>query len=210
MGRCVILSAVSIGNWAKELIHPQDYIIACDAGYRNAEQLGIVPNLVLGDFDSAPKPAGAPIVLPAEKDDTDTHYAARIAAEKGFDEVLMLGVLGGARLEHSIANLSTGLWLSKQGIRTQIADRFCLVQYVLPGHPVTLPHDAAMYFSLFPMEGVACGITVTGAKYSIQDAELCPEYPLGVSNETQETTCISVKKGSLLLIRTKKESCREH
>lgn len=209
MERCVILSAVPVGDWAKELIQPTDYIIACDAGYRNAESLDVVPNLVLGDFDSAPEPEGNPLVLPTEKNDTDTHYAARLAVQKGFGEVLMLGALGGERFEHSLANLSTGLWLSKQGVHTELADRFCKIQYVLPDHPVELQHDDTMFFSLFPMDGKARGITITGAKYSLQDAELCSDYPLGVSNETKGTTCISLKTGSLLLILTKKERCRE-
>ena len=54
----------------------------------------------MGDFDTAPCPAqegGDTIILPHVKDDTDTEYAAKLASEKGFDEALLLGVLGGRR-----------------------------------------------------------------------------------------------------------------
>ena len=87
MPRCVIIGAGPVDPEQKELFLPGDYIIACDAGYRNAAALGVTPDLIVGDFDSAPRPeAGNLVVLPAEKDDTDTHYAARLAVEKGFDE----------------------------------------------------------------------------------------------------------------------------
>ena len=53
------------------------------------------------DYDSAPRPeAGAKTVfLPAEKDDTDTYYAARKALELGATDVVIVGGLGGARLD---------------------------------------------------------------------------------------------------------------
>ena len=70
--------------------------------------------IIVGDFDSAPCPqqnADDIVVLPHVKDDTDTEYAAKLAAQKGFDEVLLLGALGGKRVEHTLANLCTGLGL---------------------------------------------------------------------------------------------------
>ena len=116
MPRCVIIGAGPVDPEQKELFLPGDYVIACDAGYRNAAALGVAPDLIVGDFDSAPRPeAENLVVLPAEKDDTDTHYAARLAVEKGFDEALILGVLGGARLDHSLAAIAAGLWLAKTG-----------------------------------------------------------------------------------------------
>lgn len=212
MSRCVILSAVPVGLWAKALLKKDDQIIACDAGYKNAEYLGIVPNQVLGDFDSAPQPnVSNAIVLPAEKDDTDTHYAARIAAEKGFQQVLMLGALGGARLEHTLANLATGLWLAKQGISVELANEKSRITYVLPDRAAELEHHADEYFSLFPMEGKAEGVSISGAKYSADGMTLCMDYPIGVSNETQPgTTRITVEKGVLILICTKKGNSDAH
>ena len=96
----------------KRLLRPDDFIIACDAGYRNCAPLGCKPNIILGDFDTAPCPVQQNddiIVLPHVKDDTDTEYAARLASEKGFTEVLLLGALGGRRIEHTLSNLATGL-----------------------------------------------------------------------------------------------------
>ena len=77
MPRCVIIGAGPVDPEQKELFLPGDYVIACDAGYRNAAALGVAPDLIVGDFDSAPRPeAGNLVVLPAEKDDTDKVLAA--------------------------------------------------------------------------------------------------------------------------------------
>ena len=99
MSRCVIISACPVTPELAKALRPDDFIIACDAGYRNCVPLGCKPDIILGDFDTAPCPEKQDddiIVLPHVKDDTDTEYAAKLASEKGFDEVLLLGGLGGA------------------------------------------------------------------------------------------------------------------
>ena len=75
--RAVILSAVPVAAALGHYVQPGDFIVACDAGYRNAARLGLQPDLIVGDFDSAPQPETAQetIVLPHVKDDTDTQYA---------------------------------------------------------------------------------------------------------------------------------------
>ena len=94
--RAIILSAVPVSTAVGRYVRPGDFIVACDAGYRNAERLDLRPDLIVGDFDSAPRPKAEheTIVLPHVKDDTDTEYAAKLVSEKGFDEVLLLGGLG--------------------------------------------------------------------------------------------------------------------
>lgn len=98
--RAVILSAVPVAAALGRYVQPGDFIVACDAGYRNAARLGLQPDLIVGDFDSAPQPKTAQetIVLPHVKDDTDTQYAARWLLEQGYDEITLLGALGGAGL----------------------------------------------------------------------------------------------------------------
>lgn len=206
--RCVIVSAAPLDECMKKQIRPQDFIIACDAGYKSVRNiLKAEPDVILGDFDSAPEPKekGA-LVLPRVKDDTDTHYAAKLAVEKGFSKILMLGALGGKRMEHTIANLSTGLWLAKQGVDVMLQDANSRVQFLLPGGSLYLPHAEDEFFSIFPMEGKAEGVSESGAKYCLEDAVLTADYPLGVSNETLPGGAqISVKQGSLVVIRTKKD-----
>lgn len=205
--RCVILSASEFAPLQMEQILPTDYLIACDAGYLQAQQYGRTPDLILGDFDSAPLPNAQNVLqLPAEKDDTDTHYAAKIAVEKGFSSVLMLGAWGGSRLEHSLANLATGLWLAKQNVEVSLATSHSTIRFLLANNSLQLPYAPNEYFSLFPLEGAATGITLIGAKYPLKDATLSPAFPLGVSNETTKSgTTILLATGALAVVCTKKE-----
>ena len=133
MSRCVIISACPVSPELAEALRPDDFIIACDAGYRNCAPLGRRPNIIVGDFDTAPCPEQQDddiIVLPHVKDDTDTEYAAKLVSEKGFDEVLLLGGLGGRRVEHTLANLCTGLGLEQRGVRTTLlAERSRITSY---------------------------------------------------------------------------------
>ena len=109
MSRCVIISACPVSPELTKALRPDDFIIACDAGYRNCAPLGCRPNIIVGDFDTAPCPEQQDddiVVLPHVKDDTDTEYAAKLASEKGFDEVLQeLSRRVSPRILHSPSHL---------------------------------------------------------------------------------------------------------
>ena len=162
MSRCVIISACPVSASLASALRPGDTIIACDAGYRNCAPLHCRPDIIVGDFDTAPCPAQEgddTIILPHVKDDTDTEYAAKLASEKGFDEALLLGVLGGRRLEHTLANLCTGLGLEQQGVRATLLDERSRITFVMPGETRRYPKDEYFYLSVFPMEGRAEGVS---------------------------------------------------
>lgn len=185
--RAVILAAVPVEPTLRRYIRPGDFVLACDAGLRNAARLGVGCDLLIADFDSLPEaelPAGVPLLrLPAVKDDTDTHHAARWLLDHGCTEVTMLGALGGPRLEHTLANLATGLFLAQHGAVVTLADARSELRYLCPGQPLALPRAGWRFFSLFPLGGPLTGVCIEGGKYPLRDAALTPDYPLGVSNE---------------------------
>ena len=207
MKRAVLLSAVPVGPEMAAYLQPGDFIVACDAGYRNAAALGVRPDLIVGDFDSAPQPSteGDTIVLPHVKDDTDTQYAARWLAEHGFEEVVMLGALGGPRVEHMLANLSTGLFLSLHGVRTILADSRSEMHYLLPGRPLELPRRDWMYLSLFALGAPLTGVFERGVYYPLENATLTElDYPLGTSNEfTEPVARLQCSGGHGLVVLTR-------
>ena len=206
MERAVILSACGVSPQMRRYIHKGDYIVACDAGYRNAAVLGVKPDLIVGDFDSAPRPdtQGDMIVLPHVKDDTDTQYAARWLLEHGAKQVTLLGALGGARMEHTLANIATGLFLARAGVQVILADERSELHYLLPGQPLSLPRGDWMYLSLFPVDGSLTGVCMSGVYYPLSDATLTPDYPLGVSNEFTATTAeLSCAGGCGLIVLTR-------
>ena len=88
MARCVIIGGAEIADYgrARGMLRGDDFFICCDGGLNHAEGLGIRPDLIVGDFDSHERPDTdtETIVLPREKDDTDTVYAAREAVRRGF------------------------------------------------------------------------------------------------------------------------------
>lgn len=207
MARCVIVSACPVSGTLAAQLRGDDYLIACDAGYRNCTQLGRRPDIIVGDFDSAPRPQTEEgvVVLPHVKDDSDTEYAAKLATQKGFDEVLMLGALGGKRLEHTLANLCTGLGLEQRGIRVTLLDERSRITYVRPGETRCYHKGEYFFFSVFPLEGRAEGVCERGAFYELTDAVLTAGFPLGVSNEyAPGSDCITVstRTGALVIVET--------
>lgn len=206
MKHALLLSAVPVDTAMKCYCRPGSFVVACDAGYRNAERLGLHPDLIVGDFDSAPQPKteGDTIVLPHVKDDTDTHYAAKWLLQNGYTQVTMLGALGGARLEHTIANLSTGLFLAEHGVEVVLADAASEIHYLVPGKPLVLQRDGWQYLSVFPCEGKLTGVDIAGAYYPLQGAELVSDFPLGVSNEfVTSTATLQCKSGHGIVVLTR-------
>ena len=88
MGRCVIVGGADINNYGfiREKLCTNDYMIFCDSGLKHLENLQVQPSLNVGDFDSHENPnlAVETIVLPCEKDDTDTVFAVKEAIKRGF------------------------------------------------------------------------------------------------------------------------------
>lgn len=162
------------------------YVIAVDAGWQTARTLGLPVNLALGDYDSAAPPpvgfAAEQIILPAEKDDTDTHFAAKEAIRRGFGHAVLLGALGG-RLDQSAATLATLLYLSRAGVNALALGEGTEVRCTGPGEVLRVPARAGAYLSVLPADGPATGVTLRGVKYPLSEAAITPDYPLGVSNE---------------------------
>ena len=122
MKRCMIFSAGTFFG-LRQRPGPDDYVIAADAGYLACLVAGVTPDLLLGDFDSLERPKDFPNAIrtaPVEKDDTDTMLAVRAGLEQGCDTFYFYGATGGKRLDHTLANFQTLLWLRRQGARGYI------------------------------------------------------------------------------------------
>lgn len=101
MKRCVIVGGADINNYEyiKSCLRNDDFIVFCDSGLNHLESLQVNPGLIVGDFDSHDNPhlGVETIVLPCEKDDTDTVFAVKEAIKRGFDDFLLIGVVGASR-----------------------------------------------------------------------------------------------------------------
>lgn len=201
MKTCVIIAG---GDLPGSVSVPDGALVICaDCGYCHARRLGIVPDVLMGDFDSytEPLPPDCPVLVhPAEKDDTDTALAVQYAAERGCTEFHIYGVFGGARPEHSIANLQTLHGMALQGLNGVLHHGNTTVR-VQSGRAV-YPKFKGM-LSVFALTEVCTGVTLHGVKYPLESVELRSSYPLGVSNEiTADFAEVSVDTGLLLIVQT--------
>ena len=202
MTRCVIVAGAKIENYqkVKSLLNPDDYFVFCDSGLFHKEELGVTPDFIVGDFDSFEKPQTKEniLVLPTEKDDTDTFAAVKLMLEKGFKDFLLIGVIG-ERLDHSLGNISILLYLKENGGKGVIIDDYsemCLVE-----ETVLIKHNSCSYFSLVSLSDSLFGVNIKGAKYPLENATINSSFQYAISNETVEDTEISVKQGNALLIK---------
>lgn len=207
--RCVIIGGAGIKNYQTlwDYLNPDDFNIFCDSGLLHREALGAEPHLIVGDFDSHENPRlnVETIVLPCEKDDTDTVYAVKEAVRRGFDDFLLLGAAGG-RLDHTLGNLSILLSLHAQGKRALLVDDYSEMEVV--GRDPAYIDGSFPFFSLLNISGTARGIAVEDAKYPLRDAEIPCTYQYGISNEVLpgRRARVSVEEGELLLVRVRRGS----
>lgn len=204
MKRCVIIGGADIGRYdrIRACLRENDFYICCDSGLKHREGLGITPDLIVGDFDSHENPLLdiETIVLPREKDDTDTTFAVKEALKRGFQDFLLVGVIGG-RLDHTLGNVSLLLMLDAQGKRAVALDDYSEME-IISDTSVQI-EDRYSYFSLLNISGLAQGITIRNAKFPLTDAEITCEYQYGISNEVLSGMIaeVFVENGRLLLIK---------
>lgn len=179
------------------------YVVCADGGYDAAVKFGIVPDLLIGDFDSvkSPLPEDVETVrLKVEKDDTDMLAAVREGIRRGFRAFELYGALGGARFDHSFANLCVLQYLAAQGCKGVIFDGPNRA-FLLRGGRLTLSGMQGATLSVFPFGCASCEVTYTGLKYPLKNAVLHSEVPLGVSNRVVgDTAVVTVHSGSALIV----------
>lgn len=204
MSRCIIVGGAKINNYERiqGYINENDFVVYCDCGLAHMKSLAVKPNLIVGDFDSYSKPdiPTETIILPCEKDDTDTVFAVKEAIKRGYTDFLMVGAVG-ERLDHTLGNTSILLMLDSQGLKGKIIDDYSEMEIV--SDKTAFIEDYFSYFSLLNISGTAKGVTIRNAKYNLDNAEITCEYQYGVSNEVVcgKTAEVSVKDGKLLLIK---------
>ncbi len=203
MKKCVIFCAAEFDALA-QLLSPGDLVIAADGGLRHTQALGIIPDVILGDFDSlgfAPEGAN---VFPVEKDDTDSMLAVRHGLRLGCREFYLYGALEGPRLDHTIANFQTLQFLADQGAYGYLVGRDHILT-VLKNGTLGFAAGAQGIVSVFCMGSDAHGVTETGLHYPLTDGTLTAGFPLGASNHfTGRDAAITVREGSLLILWDRK------
>ena len=199
MGRCVIFCAGGFEKLAQPM-EKDDYILAADGGLAHVQKLGIAPNGIIGDFDSLGYIPENAQVFPVEKDDTDAMLAVRKGLQLGYKEFILYGALDGPRLDHTIANLQTLLFLENQGAKGTLVGLKYLITTVRDG-VLRLPKASEGIVSVFCLAGKAEGVTIRGLQYELENGILESNFPLGVSNHfVGKESSVAVEDGTLIVM----------
>lgn len=194
-----------------------DLVVAADGGARLAERLGVRLDRWVGDADSYPREdvdaladAGVAVrIVPTDKDESDLELAVLDAAQAGATRITVLGALGGARLDHELANISLLAHAGLAAVDVRLLDAATRASLIRApdsaGAAVTAVFDgrAGDLVSLLPLGDAVRGITTHGLEYRLTDEPLVLGPARGLSNvRTIERSTVTVRDGRLLVVET--------
>lgn len=184
-----------------------EFRVAADSGAEALLVRDVLPDLVVGDFDSL-NPAsrellvarGVPLVsYPTRKDRTDLHIAIHAALDRGASAITFLGLLGGPRTDHGLAAM---LLLARDefaGVALRVIDGYAEIQ--VARREVTVRGRPGEYVSLVSLAPASEGVSTEGLEYRLSSASLTFGDSLGVSNVLErETARVTVESGVVLVV----------
>jgi thiamine pyrophosphokinase len=181
-------------------------VIAADAAGEWCAGLGRVPDVTVGDFDSAAqgaaerlRAAGSGVVtLPTAKDVSDLDACVDEARRRGVRELTFAAAFTG-RVDHNLASFGSVLAAADLGVRVEEPGWWAVP--VTPEDPVScLRLPGGTVFTVIAPGG-ATGVTIEGCVYPLSDAALEPLSSLGLSNiASGDGVGIRTGSGRLLVI----------
>lgn len=195
---------------ARQLLRPNDTIICADGGTRHALRLGVQPELVIGDMDSADKTQlqrlqnqGVTVELfPRDKNETDLELAINRALEQKPEKILILAALGG-RLDQTLANIT--LLADPQLVDFDVRLDDGVEEVFLCRDQAQVEGRSGDLVSLIPWQGMVMEVETRNLKYPLRRETLYPEKTRGISNEMLGSfASVSIGSGSLLVVHRRK------
>ena len=178
-------------------------IICADGGANSAKELGIVPDFIIGDLDSAEIKTleffqtKSEIIKIKRQNDTDVEKCLKFAIRNKFDEVVLLGVTGD-RLDHTICNLGIVIkFFGKIKVYLSVESSFL----TSINQTTEFNSKVGETISIYAFNDKT-KISSTGLKYKLNNTAL----PFGVRESTSnvstsEKIILKVKKGIVFVIR---------
>jgi len=196
------------GRAVTAAIEAADLILAA-SGAATALRYQQQPAMIIGDFDSLPpalltmhmRESGRILRVPAEKDETDTELAIRVALEQGAQHISLLGGFGGARFDHAVANLM--LLADFPQVALTLIDGPLTCRFLHGPAQMEVLGQPDDLLSLFPFQGDVMGISTQGLYYPLHEDTLSFGKPRGISNKlTADQATIRFEQGLLLVMHT--------
>jgi thiamine pyrophosphokinase len=209
--RAIVVAHGDVLPSDRAVIDMKDYVIAADGGAFALERWKLLPHLIVGDMDSLGDAGverfakqGIPVAkFSAAKDQSDLELAVAQAIEVGATEIVLLGALGGERLDHETANL---LLLADPGydrVRLEARRGALRVRPLRGEGSLSLAGPVGTLVTLLPVNGDADGVSTQGLRFPLKDETLRFGRARGLSNEVASMPAkVTVRKGSLLVFET--------
>lgn len=206
---CSIVSGAPNCNleFLKKNLDTSSYIIAADSGYEKLTKIGVAPNLIIGDFDSAKKPniECEIMVFPVEKAYSDTVNCVREAVDRGYNSIDIYFALGGNRFDHTYSNLLILDYCDKHNVLCRLVDDNTRLSLIKGEKTFKKEYQ---FFSLFAYLEDCYGVTIDGGYYtqSFYDKEsidIAISDNFAQSNHIVDNECtVRVNRGRLLLVES--------
>jgi len=190
-----------------------DQVVAADGGSRHCQELGIIPNVLIGDMDSTNpdlveywEASGVEIIqFPPDKDQTDLELALLHAQSKGANKIIVYGAIGG-RLDMTLGNLMV---LTHPDLKS-VVKLVCgneEIRVLRDGNLLTLPGTIGDTVSLIPLSTNGAKVTLKGLEYPLKKEVLEFGLTRGISNcMVKEQATIHLESGLLAVIHIRNNS----
>ena len=190
-----------------------DCIIGVDKGLEFCYRNHVIPDWILGDFDSISKEVidwyrkqqEIPIrQYKPEKDDTDTRLGMELALKLGSDKIFLLGATGG-RLDHYMGNLQSLLITARKEKEGWILDEQNAITVRKAGKIcIHKEEQFGKYVSFFSMGDEVTGLSLTGFQYPLDGYTLKNSDGITVSNQLlDDCGIIEFETGYLMMVLSK-------
>lgn len=195
-------------NQLLDFAENSDCVICADGGQVIARKYGIVPDCVIGDFDSTEnfeRFSCLYITFPIEKDLTDTEAAINYAIEDGCSSITIYGGIGG-RLDHTVGNIGLLEKFSLSLDHLEFIDgknKISLINSAKDTDISVTCNNRFKYISLMPLDECAKDISISGAKYELSHIDILRASTMCISNEFKDDIInIHIGDGKVLLIQS--------
>ncbi|HBU06456.1 MAG TPA: thiamine diphosphokinase [Candidatus Magasanikbacteria bacterium] len=190
----------------KDLIDKFDLVICADGGANFCHGLKIIPDYIIGDFDSVDKILleelknnyKTKVIYDPDQDKTDLELAIKLAESFNPDEINIIGAIGD-RMDHTLANIICLDQVNRK-IKTKIINEKNEIELIEDF--CEIKGERGEIVSVIPLNLVT-GLTYTGLKYGVKDKQVNLGW-LGVCNRlSDEKASINLQSGKVLIIRSK-------
>ncbi|GAB6139145.1 thiamine diphosphokinase [Halanaerobaculum tunisiense] len=187
-------------------IQAEDKVVCADGGANYAHELGLTPDLIIGDLDSITQEIKQKYQtlgvefkkFTVEKDKTDTQLLLEELIIKGYKKIIVLAAVGN-RLDHTLANLYLLEKLSTPTVEIKFVTSQQTTELITNQKIITDQIGATV--SLLPLTKQVQGVTLKGFKYPLTETTLTRGSSLTISNTIQAKNAkISLKQGKVLVI----------